>query len=155
MKKCIRCGAVQTSKNTYRRRSGTFQSECKECLKKGTARISKLRYRRNPILGLCTACSRPTRPGKRQCIKCARRGAIYRLDVIASDKLKAKQASANFNGLCSICGFPTAGHLDHNHKTRRFRAILCGGCNWIIGHCRENPETLFKIARYLRKWRQL
>ena len=55
---------------------------------------------------------------------------------------------------CQVCGNLGSDtkkglHLDHDHKTGKFRGWLCNGCNTSLGHCRDNPEILRKLARYL------
>lgn len=39
--------------------------------------------------------------------------------------------------------------LDHDHKTRQFRALLCAGCNKGLGLFNENPTALRNAAKYL------
>jgi hypothetical protein len=57
--------------------------------------------------------------------------------------------------LCAICGQPethphyTRLSVDHNHKTGNVRALLCNGCNRLLGYARESPEILRKAALYL------
>lgn len=40
-------------------------------------------------------------------------------------------------------------HLDHSHKTGKFRGILCSNCNFAIGHSKDNPILLRRLANYL------
>ncbi len=61
-------------------------------------------------------------------------------------------------GLCYICGDPEQARnrrlaVDHDHKTRRVRALLCTGCNRGLGFFRDNPAILEAAAHYLRKMR--
>lgn len=76
---------------------------------------------------------------------------LKRYGVTAADKqaLLAKQRSK-----CAICRIatPTKGgwHLDHDHKTKEIRGVLCGRCNWMIGHARESPKVLLAAAKYLQ-----
>jgi hypothetical protein len=63
------------------------------------------------------------------------------------------------NGCCAICQIKleprgrskNSAAIDHNHKTREVRGILCRGCNHGIGHLGDNPSTLIAAAEYLRK----
>lgn len=55
---------------------------------------------------------------------------------------------------CMICGGPPTGNhrrlaMDHDHKTGKFRGLLCGWCNNGLGMFQDNPETLRQAARYL------
>jgi hypothetical protein len=63
-------------------------------------------------------------------------------------------------GLCAICGkTESAKHrgklvrlsVDHNHKTRKPRGLLCAACNRAIGLMKEDPQRLEAAARYLRQ----
>jgi hypothetical protein len=69
------------------------------------------------------------------------------------------------NGKCEICGNDikiiaikyekkNVAHVDHNHKTKEIRGLLCGTCNWMIGYANENPEILINAAKYLEKYNQ-
>lgn len=62
------------------------------------------------------------------------------------------------NYKCAICAtefsdtsWSTKPAIDHDHKTGRYRGILCNGCNIAIGHMRDNPEALRNAAAYLEK----
>lgn len=54
--------------------------------------------------------------------------------------------------VCEVCGLPSVRtlHFDHCHKTGKFRGWLCSGCNAALGHVKDNPKTLVKLAKYLR-----
>jgi hypothetical protein len=68
------------------------------------------------------------------------------------EALKKKQKNR-----CAICGKRPVGRykelaVDHDHKTRRVRGLLCTAtCNRIIGMMKEDPKLLLKAIRYLRK----
>jgi hypothetical protein len=57
-------------------------------------------------------------------------------------------------GVCALCGRPPgkrALHVDHDHRTRRTRGLLCFSCNYkIIGRVRD-PEVFRRAARYLER----
>lgn len=59
------------------------------------------------------------------------------------------------NGKCAICKLAPQKerlHLDHNHKTKQFRGLLCGSCNRGLGLFKENIEYLKQVVSYLEKW---
>lgn len=63
---------------------------------------------------------------------------------------------AKQNGCCSICGEHASTHskglvVDHNHTNGKVRDLLCGLCNKMLGHCRENPQILDRASEYLEK----
>ena len=56
------------------------------------------------------------------------------------------------NGNCAICGLPELMRrlsVDHNHKTKEVRGLLCSKCNQAIGLLHDNTETCFKAYIYL------
>ena len=53
---------------------------------------------------------------------------------------------------CEICGLTKRIYLDHNHETGKFRGWLCINCNLILGHAKDNPELLIKLAEYLKRF---
>lgn len=60
------------------------------------------------------------------------------------------------NGRCAICprelpeGFSKHIHIDHNHETGVVRGLLCGTCNLMLGHAKDDIETLLKAVEYLK-----
>jgi hypothetical protein len=55
------------------------------------------------------------------------------------------------NGVCAICKISCDGilHLDHSHKSGKFRGLLCSNCNKGLGFFKDNPETLVSAILYL------
>lgn len=75
--------------------------------------------------------------------RCARHGITPEEFVIAYE------AQA---GRCLICEDPISqmgSAIDHNHKTGKFRGILCKTCNRAIGMLRDSPSILRRAAEYL------
>jgi hypothetical protein len=66
------------------------------------------------------------------------------------EQIKRKKAAQD--GLCVICKLAPAVAVDHCHKTKVTRDILCGQCNAIIGLAKENPATLRAAALYVEVW---
>jgi hypothetical protein len=58
-------------------------------------------------------------------------------------------------GGCAICGRRTPGgkgkhfHVDHCHRTKAVRGLLCHGCNTGIGALGDDPARLRKAADYI------
>ena len=46
----------------------------------------------------------------------------------------------------------TKACVDHNHKSKRNRGILCFDCNMALGFFHENPLTTMNAVIYLAKW---
>lgn len=41
-------------------------------------------------------------------------------------------------------------HIDHDHKTRKLRGLLCNHCNMLLGMAKDDIETLFGAINFLR-----
>ena len=61
----------------------------------------------------------------------------------------------NQKGNCVICGKSAKLVIDHCHKTTKFRELLCGKCNTILGLANDDPAILVSAANYLNKWHKL
>ena len=62
---------------------------------------------------------------------------------------------ASQGGVCAICGGAHRGsgarfHVDHDHKTKKVRGLLCGKCNTAIGLLNDDPDRAERAAAYLR-----
>lgn len=75
-------------------------------------------------------------------------GKTYGLPPGHYDALKAFQG-----GRCWICeratGRVKALAVDHDHVSGVVRGILCGVCNQLLGHLRDDPDRARRIAEYL------
>jgi hypothetical protein len=56
-------------------------------------------------------------------------------------------------GRCLVCGDPMTGRnepcVDHCHKTKKVRGLLCAKCNQAIGLLRDSLETAKRLVLYL------
>ena len=56
---------------------------------------------------------------------------------------------------CAICGDHidelSKFDVDHDHLTKQVRQLLCGPCNRLIGHARENSTIMHHAIHYLAK----
>lgn len=43
-------------------------------------------------------------------------------------------------------------HLDHCHKTKKIRGILCGGCNKALGLLGDSHDRIMALALYISKF---
>lgn len=71
----------------------------------------------------------------------------YGISLEQYDAMLAKQG-----GVCAICGRPPGRRrlaVDHCHKTKRVRGLLCYKCNYGLGVFRDDPVRLAKASAYL------
>ena len=63
---------------------------------------------------------------------------------------------AKQNNSCAICKstFQAQSKIktDHDHKTGKFRGLLCHNCNVALGHFQDNLTFLKTAIKYLKKW---
>lgn len=75
-------------------------------------------------------------------------GRLYGITGEDYDRLRKAQG-----GLCYICRRATGKRkrlpVDHNHATGEVRGLLCGPCNKILGHLRDDPTALQRAFEYL------
>ena len=53
---------------------------------------------------------------------------------------------------CAVCGCKHPLVVDHCHKTKRVRALLCGQCNRALGLLYEDPRRVRALLRYIQKY---
>lgn len=55
---------------------------------------------------------------------------------------------------CAICRkkFIKTPHIDHNHKTKKNRGLLCDDCNLGLGRFKDSIRILRKAIKYLRRY---
>lgn len=53
------------------------------------------------------------------------------------------------NGVCAICQYRPAEHVDHDHVTGEVRGVLCFPCNAALGHFKDRIDLLMRAASYL------
>ena len=56
-------------------------------------------------------------------------------------------------GVCKICGRPPKKrplHVDHNHKTKVIRGLLCFRCNYGLSWFHEDAAVLTRAGEYLK-----
>jgi hypothetical protein len=64
---------------------------------------------------------------------------------------------ARQDGVCAICLREEVNKIlcvDHDHKTRMLRDLLCDNCNKGLGHYRDDSALMRRGADYLDYWQQ-
>ena len=139
-----------------------------ETAKKNIERAMKS-YWHFKSLGICTQCN----------VKKAKRG-VYCLDCVEKRKVHSKIYYENSGknaslknlygisledykillfeqgGVCAICASINlsgrALSVDHCHKKRIIRGLLCDNCNFALGQFKDNVNFLERALGYLKKY---
>lgn len=161
MKRCSKCGLVQPLENYYAA-TGTvdgLRGDCKACFKERAA----ARYRTNPE----PAKERAKAWARANPERVAERGRLYRLSGRKARNDRRSHLKRKFGltpeqydamlqaqgGRCAICRRrPTNGislHVDHEHRTKRVRGLLCFRCNNALGDFGDRADFLVNALDYL------
>jgi len=82
---------------------------------------------------------------KSECKPCHNRMARVR------NKLKRANPAPIAGTPCTCCGAVRRLHMDHCHRTDRFRGWICSHCNQMIGLAGESRAGLQAGIRYLER----
>lgn len=127
---------------------------CDVC-RKARAKFSEGRVEK----GLCLRCINVSEPGRTKCLDCVLKAALYQLKRrgLPQNELEiAAVAFHNYAGFCAACRLPIPTgkeRFDHDDRNKKFRGIVCHGCNVAIGFAEENIQRLSGCIRYLEKQR--
>jgi hypothetical protein len=92
-----------------------------------------------------------------RCIACDK---DYRLHIRSGiTRIVYEEILASQGGRCAICRTDTPNMrspkslfcVDHDHKTRLIRGLVCNRCNLVIGIIGEDAEALSRASDYLRR----
>jgi hypothetical protein len=107
----------------------------------------------------CATCHREVRKQRSVTAHGRRLEQVYSITVTDYAEILAAQGLT-----CAICqranGSTRRLAVDHDHGCcdgptscgRCVRGLLCKPCNRLLGHVRDDPETLRRAARYLEEW---
>jgi hypothetical protein len=58
----------------------------------------------------------------------------------------------NQNNRCAVCRkiFKETPDIDHCHKTKKIRGLLCSSCNLGLGHFKDDVQFLLSAIKYLK-----
>lgn len=83
---------------------------------------------------------------------CKSVGLLYDEYVEILKKQKNKCAICNKKETRKINNRVVDLSIDHNHKTNKYRGLLCSKCNAALGHLNEDPVIINNMLRYIKKW---
>lgn len=72
---------------------------------------------------------------------------LYGLSARALNEMREAQG-----GRCYLCRTRPAEHVDHDHVSRRVRALLCFRCNTGLGQFDDRPDLLRAAADYVERF---
>lgn len=172
LKKCNRCDSDKKKSEFYLLAHGKrLMSICKDCQKK----YVKERYFKDPSVHLRIASKWvKDNPEKRRASivkyapKSREKSKKYRethKEYIRNDRLMRSYGITSEiydkmfkdqEGRCLICKkhqieFKRLFAVDHSHKTKKVRGLLCGLCNVALGHVKEDLLRLKNMQAYLKK----
>lgn len=79
---------------------------------------------------------------------------IYRFKKYGITEQDFQRTLEKQKNCCTICQKPftsrNAVRIDHNHKTLKFRGLLCHHCNVAIGHLNDDINILKQAIKYLK-----
>ena len=134
-KQCTRCGKI-LALNQFRKGKSFYDGyhpQCKTCLKQSDQKYEHKRKARH-----------------------------WKIRYGLTEE-KYWEMHENQGGVCAICGKPeTRLHMgtkkilsvDHDHTTGAVRALLCNGCNTILGNAGDDVAVLERAIEYLREHKQ-
>ena len=140
---------------------------CSQCSKKKLDTLEFFAVRSDPrgkrlgILNVyCRKCQTKRRiENRRKCGATAAEEAYFRMLLkkhgLCRDKYN--KIIEEQEGRCPICldsivEGKRRPHVDHDHKTKMVRAILCNGCNTGIAALRENVGILYRAIKYIERF---
>lgn len=154
-KSCSKCKQMKPVTDFHKHSilSDGLRSECKSCRReyashpdaraKQRAYRIKNRDRKNALY----AAVKDT-PQRKLATRKTKLKTKYNLSLSEYDNLLKRQ-----NGRCAICSVSSNGSVlvvDHCHKTRKVRGLLCAKCNTALGMFGDNLEGVLRVVCYLQ-----
>ena len=77
----------------------------------------------------------------------------YKNQAVIAEKRRSRieLAREKRTKACPVCSQVAVLVYDHCHTTDAFRNYICSGCNLALGHARDNPEILRRLAIYVEQ----
>ncbi len=129
------------------------QGKCKEC-RRPERRKYYLQDKEQILKKQCSDYKNPRYKKKRWAIRLKH---LWGLSIKEYEEIYNKQ-----NGVCAICSQPEIvvdkwGNIkrlsiDHNHRTKKIRKLLCDHCNRGLGYFYDNSTLLLKASLYLKEF---
>jgi len=145
LKTCSKCRILQSTQNFYRGicKDG-LASWCKPCMRK----LNKKWRQQNKNKVKKSNDHYNNTPFAKALKRASHLQKTYGLSTVQYHDIFYNQ-----NGCCAICQrlFTSQPFVDHDHKTKVVRGLLCLQCNSGLGYFKDKAELLEKALEYLRK----
>lgn len=144
IKVCCRCGQSKsvTEFDKSRGRKDGLTYQCKLCRKEYNSKYTQSEHGR--------LIRKKWAKSHRRERKASELKHYYGLTLVEFDRMYIAQ-----QGCCAICGkhqtkLSRVLCVDHNHRTKKIRGLLCTNCNTALGLLYDDPDLLGKAIIYLR-----
>ena len=146
-KRCPKCDVVKPFEDFMLYKSGKRFGQARAYCKKCCVIMNKIAKKRDPSIY-----RRIEWPSKLK--------NNYGITVEDYNRILAEQG-----GACALCKSTTpqngsrkykrnvriAFDVDHDHKTKKVRGLLCSRCNRLVGLANDDPNTARRLVEYLEK----
>jgi hypothetical protein len=135
MKTCTKCGETKALSEFYvdKARPDGKRNYCSVCDREKSKRYRELFPEKS-----------------KQQVRSSKLKTKYNIDLNFFEEMVSNQ-----DNKCAICKTefwdPKYTCVDHCHKTKKVRAILCGPCNTGLGLFKESTQALKNAIKYLEK----
>lgn len=140
----------------YTKHKGKKYKRCKLCSnykKKEQFYVAYIKNNRNTYATICKSCD------KKRTVNWLKNhrelqyiyNAKMKYNLNKEDYLNLKKKQSNKCAVCFKRKYGNRLDIDHCHKTKKVRGLLCNNCNRGIGHLMENISILKNAIRYIKK----
>lgn len=147
-KHCADCGEARpvSEFGPCRRRKDGLQFYCKKHNRLRANAYRRVHYAQDPKKYLDRVKNwRKANPARAKAAE--RRGRVKHLYGLTPDAYEALKRNAG--GHCQICKRRAKLHVDHDHKTKKVRGMLCMHCNHALGKFKDSTKLLQAAIAYL------
>lgn len=150
-KKCCRCKLQKQISEFSKITKGSkcFRSNCKSC-----EVIKSKEYKKNNPEKSRESANKWAKNNPESVKKTSIRKNLKKWNYSGDIELIVKEVLEQQK--CSCCNKPFETtrdkHMDHCHKTNKYRGLICRSCNHTLGHCKDSVNVLQSCINYLNKF---
>ena len=72
-------------------------------------------------------------------------------ELLKKQKNKCPICEKTFGSINNDGEFKNRIYIDHCHKTKQVRGLLCPGCNTLLGYAKDSDIVLMKAIKYIKE----